>query len=309
YRTALVREIGGFRPAFDLAQDYDLVLRLTERTDRIVHVLDVLYTWRLLPTTEAAAVAATPPAHAAGLRAVQKNLQRTGRRGTAEVGPSAGLNHVRFTVVGQPLVSILIPSLCQPGRAGGREPSHLERCVASIVRHSRYRRYEIIVLDQQRMSEALERELSRWGVRRVTYEDAFNWSRVNNLGAARAAGEHLLFLNDDTEVISPDWLEALLEFSQQPAIGAVGAKLRFPDGTLQHVGVTVLDGKPGHPFYSYPAQHPGYYCRNHLPHNCAAVTGACLMTRADVFHAAGGFDETFPLNYNDVDYCLRVRQK
>jgi len=140
----------------------------------------------------------------------------------------------------------------------------------------------------------------------VTYDEPFNWSRVNNLAARHATGDHLLFLNDDTEPDAPDWLEALLEFSQQPAIAAVGAKLLFPDGTLQHVGVTVLDGKPGHPFYSYPAQHPGYYCRNHLPHNCAAVTGACLMTRAEVFRESGGFDESFPLNYNDVDYCLRL---
>ena len=107
---------------------------------------------------------------------------------------------------------------------------------------------------------------------------------------------------------APDWLEALLEYAQQPAIGVVGAKLLFPDGGLQHVGVTILDGKPGHPFYSYPAQHPGYYCRNVLPHNCAAVTGACLMTRAEVFREVGGFDEALPLNYNDVDYCLRVRR-
>jgi GT2 family glycosyltransferase len=307
YRTALVRELGGFRPAFDGAQDYDLVLRLTERTDRVVHVPDVLYHWRLLANSTASGVAAKPHAHAAGLRAVQEHLQRTGRPGLAGVGPAAGLNHVRFTVLGQPAVSILIPSLCQPGRAGGREPSHLERCIGSIARLSRYRRFEVLVLDRHRMPEAMERELARFGVRRVTYDDPFNWSRVNNLGARHATGDYLLFLNDDTEVIAPDWLEALLEFAQQPAIGAVGAKLLFPDGGLQHVGVTLLDGKPGHPFYGYPAQHPGYFCRNQLPHNCTAVTGACLMTRAAVFREVGGFDESFPLNYNDVDYCLRVR--
>src|SRR5262249_30246175 len=136
----------------------------------------------------------------------------------------------------------------------------------------------------------------------------FNWSAVNNLGAQHATGDYLLFLNDDMEVLGPGWIEALLEFAQQKEIGAVGAKLLFPDGGLQHVGVTVLDGKPGHPFYGYPKQHTGYYCRNVLPHNCAAVTGACLMTRREVFHELGGFDESFPLNYNDVDYCLRLRQ-
>ena len=123
-----------------------------------------------------------------------------------------------------------------------------------------------------------------------------------------ATGDHLVFLNDDTEVLTPDWLEAMLEFSQQPEIGVVGAKLLFPDGGLQHVGVNVLAGKPGHPFYGYPVEHPGYYCRNVLPHNCAAVTGACLMTRRDVFDEIGGFDEAFPLNYNDVDYCMKARK-
>src|SRR5262249_19096317 len=160
-------------------------------------------------------------------------------------------------------------------------------------------------LDWHTMPEPTERALARWGVRRVTYDEPFNWSRVNNRGAAEAAGEHLLFLNDDTEVVAPDWLDALLALSHPKEIGAGGATLVVPDGGLQHVGVTVLDGKPGHPFYGYPGEHPGYFSRNLLPHNCAAVTGACLMTRAEVFSAAGGFDEAFPLNYNDVDYCLR----
>ncbi len=305
YRTDLVRAIGAFRPEFDGAQDYDMVLRLTERTDRIVHVPDVLYHWRLLPESTAAGVAAKPHAHAAGLRALQEHLERTGRTGRAEVGPAAGLNFVRFDVIGQPLVSIIVPSLCAPG-AGG--PSMLERCITSIVRGSRYRRFEILILDRRQMPPDMEKRLAQLGVQRVVYDDEFNWSRVNNLGVAQSAGEHLLFLNDDTEILTPDWLEAMLEFSQQPEIGAVGAKLLFPDGGLQHVGVTVLDGKPGHPFYGYPSQHTGYYCRSVLPHNCAAVTGACLMTRREVFDEIGGFDEAFPLNYNDVDYCMKARK-
>jgi GT2 family glycosyltransferase len=306
YRTKLVREIGGFRPEFDGAQDYDLVLRLVERTERIVHVPDVLYHWRVVPNSTAAGVAAKPHAHAAGLKALREHLHRTGRAGRTEVGPSAGLNWVRFDVVGQPTVSIIIPSLCQS--AADNKPAMIERCVASIRRITGYRRFEIIVADRNTMSPAVETNLARAGVKRVSYDEPFNWSRVNNLAARHATGEHLLFLNDDTEAVEPEWLAALLEFSQQPAIGIVGAKLAFPDGGLQHVGVTLPGGKPGHPFYGYPAKHPGYYCRSHLPHNCAAVTGACLMTRRDVFEKAGGFDESFPLNYNDIDYCLRVRQ-
>jgi GT2 family glycosyltransferase len=306
YRSAMVREIGGFRSDFDGAQDYDLVLRLIERTDRIRHVPDILYHWRLLPNSTAARVAAKPQAHAAGMRALQEHLERTGRAGNAQLGPSAGLNHVRFEIVGRPKVSIIIPSLCRPDAAGD---SLVERCVASIVRETRYKAFEVLVLDRLTMPVSIEKALTGFGVRRVTYDQPFNWSRVNNLGATHATGEHLLFLNDDTEVITAEWLGAMIEFSQQRAVGAVGAKLVFPDGGLQHAGVTVLDGTPGHPYYGYPSNHPGYFGRSLLAHNCAAVTGACLMTRAEVFREVGGFDEGFPLNYNDVDYCMRVRHK
>lgn len=306
YRTAMVRDLGGFRPEFDGAQDYDLVLRIVERTDRIVHVPDVLYHWRLVPGSTATSAAAKPEAHAAAQRALGEHLARTGRAGHVDVGPSAGLNFVRFDIVGQPTVSIVIPSACRPNPKGGE--SMLEKCVGSIVRTSRYSRFEIIVLDRNAMPPDMERRLTDLGVRRLTYDEPFNWSKVNNLAAGHATGDHLLFLNDDTEVVSPDWLEAMLEFSQQPEIGAVGAKLVFPGGGLQHAGVTILAGRPGHPYYGFPATHTGYYCRGVLPHDCAAVTGACLMTRRDVFDGVGGFDETFPLNYNDVDYCLKVRQ-
>ncbi|HMC71247.1 MAG TPA: glycosyltransferase, partial [Mycobacteriales bacterium] len=308
YRTALVRAVGGFRSEFDSAQDYDLVLRLTEQTDRIVHVPDVLYHWRMLATSTASGVAAKPHAVRAGFRALDDHLRRTGRAGTAGPGPSEGLNLVRFEVVGRPKVSVIIPSACRPAKVGGRKTSHLEHCVGSIVRGTRYAEYEILVLDRHDMPPEMQRRMDGWKVRRVTYDGEFNWSRVNNLGASAATGTHLLFLNDDVELISTDWLERMLEYSQQRPIGAVGAKLLFPDGGLQHAGVTVVNGLPGHPFYGFPGHHPGYFSNNLLVRNCAAVTGACLMTRAEVFRELGGFDESFPLNYNDVDYCLRLRR-
>ncbi|MFO0810639.1 MAG: glycosyltransferase [Gemmataceae bacterium] len=305
YRTSLMRDLGGFRPEFDGAQDYDFVLRLTERTPNIVHVPDVLYHWRLVPGSTATSAAAKPEAHAAAQRALDEHLARTGRSGRAEVGPSAGLNFVRFDVVGSPTVSIVIPSRCQYDVKTGE--SLVENCVDSVLRHTK-RTPEILVLDRNEMPPEMERRLADRGVRRIAYAEPFNWSAVNNLAARHAAGDHLLFLNDDTEVTADDWLDAMLEFSQQPEVGAVGAKLVFPGGALQHVGVTVLDGRPGHPFYGFPAKHTGYFCRAVLPHDCAAVTGACLMTRRDVFKRVGGFDEAFPLNYNDVDYCLAVRR-
>lgn len=307
YRRRLVEEVGGFDEAYDSAQDYDLALRVIEKARSVVHVPDVLYHWRLLPNSTASGVGAKPEAHAAAMRALEAHLRRTERAGRAEVGPSAGLSHVRFAIAGTPTVSIIIPSLGDARPAPGRTRGFLENCVHSIRQMSTYQHLEVIVLDRHTLDPGVAERTLGGVVRRLTYDAPFNWSAVNNLGARSARGEYLLFLNDDTEVITPGWIEAMLEFAQQPAVGAVGAKLHFPDGGLQHVGVTVLDGKPGHPFYGYPKQHPGYYARNLLPHNCAAVTGACLLTRAEVFREVGGFDEDLPLNYNDVDYCYRVR--
>jgi GT2 family glycosyltransferase len=268
----------------------------------------VLYHWRLLPNSTASGVAAKPQAHAAAMRALEAHLRRTGRDGKAEVGPSAGLNFVRFGVRGAPTVSIIIPTLGSARPIPGRDAGYIENCVRSIRAASSWKNFEVIVCDRNTLDPAVAGRILGDRVRRVTYADPFNWSAVNNLGARHARGEYLLFLNDDTEVVTPGWLEAMLEFAQQQPIGAVGARLQFPDGGLQHCGVTVLDGYPGHPFYGFPRNHPGYYCRNWLPHNCAAVTGACLMTRAEVFREVGGFDEGLPLNYNDVDFCFKVRQ-
>ena len=156
------------------------------------------------------------------------------------------------------------------------------------------------------MPRRWKRATQKLGVRRVSYSEPFNWSRVNNLGASHATGTHLLFMNDDMEVITPDWLESMLEFSQRDGVGAVGAKLLFPDGRIQHAGVVVMRGKPGHPYYCFPGGDPGYFFGNAVHKNFIAVTGACLMTRKAVFESVGGLNEDFPLNYNDVDYCLKL---
>ena len=311
-----MRAVGAFRPEYDGAQDYDLALRVSEKARRVVHVPDVLYHWRLLPNSTASSVAAKPEAHAAAMRALDDCQNRRNQPGRIDVGPSAGLSYTRFEVRGNPLVSIIIPSQCRPDAAPGRTESLLENCISSIARHSTWKNYEIIVLDREQMGTNMQRRLlgepgalatgefsdAKWQeslnspvahapgspkrVRRVTYQDPFNWSAVNNLGARHAKGEYLVFLNDDMEIKSPDWIESLLEFAQQPQIGIVGAKLQFPDGSLQHVGVAVLDGKPGHPFYGHPRDHAGYHSNSLLPRNVSAVTGACLMTHANVFHEA-----------------------
>jgi GT2 family glycosyltransferase len=206
------------------------------------------------------------------------------------------------------VVSILIPSACQPVGLQGETVFYIAKCVESIRQKSTYPAYEIVLVHSQDLDWGLAQKLDLPYVRRIACPGPFNWSASMNLAAHRATGEHFLFLNDDMEVITPDWIESLLEFSQQPEIGAVGAKLLFPDGRLQHAGVTLLDGKPKHCFYSFPGEHKGYRGSTAVPRNVSAVTGACLMTRAEVFRAVGGFDETFPLDFNDIDYCLRVAE-
>ncbi len=309
YRTRLVRQISGFRSEFDSAQDYDLVLRLTARTGRIHHIPDVLYHWRKLPTSAATAVAAKPQAPEAGRRALEDHLRRQSRPGSVEPGRFAGLHRVRFALQDEPQVSIIIASACRPMRVRGKTTYHIERCVESIRSRSTYRNCEILLVHHPNdVSPDLADRLDRLGVARLARGGPFNWSAAMNLGAAAAGGDHLLFLNDDTEVITPDWLESLLEFSQLPEIGAVGPQLVFPDGTLQHAGVVVEELTPRHAFYRFPADHPGYFSSNVMHRNVGAVTGACLMTRADLFQAVGGFCERLPLNYSDVDYCLRVQR-
>ncbi|HEY3323597.1 MAG TPA: glycosyltransferase [Planctomycetota bacterium] len=326
YRTALVREIGGFRSAFDTAQDYDMVLRLTAKTSRIHHIPDILYHWRMLPTSTASGASAKPKAHVTSERALQEFIRATGRTGTVEDGPALGFHRVRYAISGEPLVSIIIPSACKLVKIRERDSYYALECIKSVVAKTTWKHYEILLLVRDDIAVGsgsvppspprggagggvpppLQSQLEEMGVRRISYSEPFNWSRVNNLGATHAKGSHLLFLNDDMELISPDWLQALLEFSQVPEIGAVGGRLLFPDDRLQHGGVNVLDGNPGHPFYGCEAGRNDYFYNTIVHRNCAAVTGACLMTRADVFKSVGGFAEKFHLNYNDVDYCLRV---
>ena len=296
YRTALVRQLGGFRPEFDAAHEYDLALRVASATARVGHVPDVLYHRR---------TPADPADGEAARAALRDHLEQTGREGVVEPGSRPGLHRVRFTLRGAPTVSIIIPSACRPVRVRGERTFYLLKCLESIAKSS-WRNYEVIVLHGRVVPAALGEQLDRWGAVRAAYALPFSWARAMNQGAVLARGAHLLFLNDDVEVINPDWLERLLEYSQQPEVGAVGAKLFFPGGRLQHAGVTVLAGRPAHAFYGCRGEHAGYFNSLLVPRNCSAVTGACLMTRAEVFRSAGGFDEAFPLNYNDVDYCLRL---
>lgn len=305
YRTSLVRRIGGFRKEFDGSQDYDMVLRLIREISpsQIIHIPDVLYHWRMVPTSTATSSEAKPHAWLAGRRAIEQHLNAQGAEAQVFPGPSAGMHRVRYALKGRPTVTIVIPSACRPRPDG----MWLTRCVDSLKTHSTYHRIEIVAVVPPDVSADVLRWAASSDVRVVHYDLPFNFSQACNVGASAGTGEHILLLNDDVEVQSPDFIEEMLSFSQRPDIGAVGAKLYFPDGTLQHAGVTILHGEPGHPFYRFPRQHPGYFFSSHLHREWIAVTGACLMTRRDVFEQLNGLDTSFPINYNDVDYCLRVR--
>lgn len=291
-RSAALAEAGGLPPGLVDSLEYEAAMRVSERGGQVHHLRRVL--------CHRAPGAGTLPATPGGIRRVlEGHIRRSGL--DAEVVAGASPAHVRLCrrIAGSPLVSIVIPTR--------DKVEVLRRCLASVEERTAYRRFEVIIVDNGSSDAAAVRYLRDCGHRVVVDPRPFNFSRVNNLGAQAARGEHLLFLNNDTEVIDPGWLEALLEYSQLPEVGAVGAKLYFPDGRLQHVGVTLQGGNAGHPLYTYPGEHPGAAHAACIPCDYSAVTAACLMVRRDVFEAVGGFDERFPVNYNDVDLCLRVR--
>jgi GT2 family glycosyltransferase len=307
YRRAVVTGAGGFRPGFGGAREYDLALRVAERTGRVRHVPRVLYRGR----GASGGAGAPGEADAAALRALGEHVARLGLDAACEPGASAGLYRVRHRVAGEPLVSVVIPTAGYKRAVRGEQLDLLANCVRSIVAQTDYANYEIVCVDNGDLRDETAAALEAHGgrVRRFTFEQEgpFNLAAKMNFGAAQAAGEHLLFLNDDVEVVSAGWMTALLEHSQRPGVGVVGAKLYFPDGSIQHAGVRLDEGcAPGHVYYCYPRESQRRAPDLDAVRNYSAVTGACMMTRAALFRDLGGFDLRFPINYNDVDYCLKA---
>lgn len=303
FRRSLLGEIGGFRGGLDGSQDYDLLLRFTEHTDKIAHIPKILYHWRKAPGSAAASNAAKSSAYNAGRRAIEDTLRRRGYEGRVE-STMPGRYTVRYRLRGTPLVSIIIPTRDQR--------QLLQQCLRTVEEKTSYPRYEIIVLDNDSTEPQTLKYLAaiagKWRVYR--YPGPFNFSAINNFGAAQASGDYFLFLNNDIQVIRSDWLTAMLELAQQPEIGAVGAKLLYPDGRVQHAGVILgIGGVAGHAFKYSPGDAQRYFSMSDVVRNCSAVTAACMMVRRRVFKEVGGFDERFRVAYNDVDFCLRLRQR
>lgn len=303
-RHSLLKEIGGLRPEFDGCQDWDFVLRVTERTARIRHIPKVLYHWRILPASIAADIGAKPYVLEASHRVRAAALARRGQTGEVEALPQMpGYFRIRYALRGAPLVSIVIPTR--------DNLPVLKRCIDSIFSLTSYPRFEIVILDNGSAAPEtlayLDDLRTRTQISVVRHDAPFNFSELNNIGAKTAHGELLLFLNDDTEVLQADWLERLGGYAQLPHVGAVGAKLLYPGGRqVQHAGILNLEDGPGHAFLRLDPDSPGYYMRNLLEYNWIAVTGACLMMERKKFQAVGGFAECLPVAYNDIDLCLRL---
>lgn len=308
YRRSILEEIGGFRKGYEGSQDYDLVLRFTEKTtkERIKHIPKVLYYWRMLPTSTAVDQGSKGYAFEAGLRAVQDALVRRGINGHATHGAANGLYDVYYDIESEKLVSIIIPT-----KNGYKD---VQRCVSSIIEKTTYQNYEIIMADNgstdPKMHELyaeFEQQLpGRFFVESI--DIPFNFSTINNRAAKKAHGEYLLFLKNDTEVITENWLTLMVSFAQQERIGCVGAKLLYPNNTVQHAGVILgLGGVAGHGHYGYPHGDLGYFGRLAINVNYSAVTAACLLMKKADFDAVGGFEEAFTVAFNDVDLCLKVQ--
>jgi len=301
-KKSLFDAVGGFRPGFDGSQDYDLVLRASERAKRIVHIPRVLYHWRMHAQSTAFVKGSKNYAFEAGKRAVAEHLTRLGIDASVHDGAVQGLYQVVYHLRTQPLVSVIIPNKDQVGL--------LSRCVESLAKSS-YANYELVIVENGSSlpeTHAYYRELQKQPHARVVeWTKPFNYAAVNNFAAAQAKGDLLLFLNNDTEAINPDWLEVMVTQAVQPGVGAVGAKLYYADDTIQHAGIVVgMGGVAGHSHLFYPRQAAGYMQRLRITQNVAAVTGACLLMPRAVFAEVGGFDEGFVLAFNDVDLCLAV---
>ncbi|HLM19229.1 MAG TPA: glycosyltransferase [Acidimicrobiia bacterium] len=310
-RAALVDEVGGFRLEYDGSQDWDLILRVTERARRVVHIPRVLYHWRTVSTSVASGGEVVKPfAYSAGTRTLQDHCDRVGFPARVEHSEEhPGVYELVPALDEHPRVSIVIPTGGALGDVGAERICLVTRCVGSILAASTYPNYEIVVVADTTTPAGVLGELSDLvgqHLRVVPYDLPFNFSDKINTGVLASTGTHVLMLNDDTEVVTPSWLERLVMYSNCPGIGAVGAKLLYGDGRLQHVGVTVSGSLPQHPYRGFAGDHGGYFNVVHVASDYSAVTGACLMTERCVFDEVGGLSTLLPHSFNDVDYCLKV---
>ncbi|MGZ5503860.1 MAG: glycosyltransferase family 2 protein, partial [Chthoniobacterales bacterium] len=302
FRRSLVEQVGGFRSEFDGAQDYDLFLRIIERTQRIHHIPRVLYHWRRTATSTADNIRRKPEALEAGRKAIHEHLQRGGESGYVAIDWRTHGYWVKREIKHARKISIII---------GTRDRIPLlSRCIETLVAKTSYREYEIVIVDNDSASDEARHYFMHTLHRVLRYDGPFNFSAMNNFAVEQTDSPWLLFLNNDVEVIEKEWLTAMVEHVQRPEVGAVGARLLYPNETIQHAGVVMgVGGIAEHAFKNFGAEDPGVCRQLQVTRNYSAVTGACLLTRREVFDEVGGFDEAqLPVTFSDVDLCLKMRR-
>lgn len=301
-RRELLGEIGGLRSEFDGAQDYDLFFRITERTSRIYHLPCVLYHWRRSEASTADNIRRKPQSLETGRLAVEAHLKRTRIQGHVAVDWRTHAYWIKRDIPEANKISIIIPVRDRIDL--------LRRCIDSITTRTSYEPYEIVVVDNDSASAEARDYFASFSHRLLRFSGPFNFSAINNFAVEETDNPWLLFLNSDTEVIETGWLTAMAEHIQRPEVGAVGARLLFPDDTVQHAGIVLgVGGIAQHAFRGFPAEAPGVCRQLQVTRNYSAVTAACMLTRRDVFEEVGGFDEeNLPVTFNDVDLCLKMRR-
>ena len=301
-RADVLKQVGGFRSEFDGAQDYDLFLRITERTTRIDHVPRVLYHWRRSDASTADNIRRKPGSLETGRLALEAHLERQRLRGHVTVDWRTHAYWIKRDLAEAKPISIIIPVRDRIDL--------LKRCVNSIAHETTYAPYEIVIVDNDSQTEEARDFLSSTKHRVLNFSGPFNYSAINNFAVEQTGSPWLLFLNNDTEVIDGDWLTIMAEHIQRPEVGAVGPRLLYPDDTVQHGGIVVgVGGIAEHAFRGFPAEAPGVCRQLQVTRNYSAVTGACLLTRRDVFNKVRGFDEEqLPVTFSDVDLCLKIRR-
>ncbi len=309
FQRSLLGKIGGFCSEYDGAQDYDFILRLSEQAQHIEHLPRMLYHWRMHPLSTAENPDSKTYAFEAGRRAIEAHLKRVGIAGTVERTERPGYYRVRYGLQGsltaKPKVSIIIPNK--------DETETLRTCVNSILTRTTWPEYEIVIVENNSTTQEIweyYRELEAVPcIKVITWPDAFNYSAINNFGVSHSSGQYVVLLNNDTEIITGDWLQEMMGICSRPEVGVVGAKLFYPDETIQHAGVVMkLAGCCGHVFYGAEKEDPGSYARATIIQNFSAVTAACFMCRRQVWDRLGGLSTEFQVAYNDVDFCLRARE-
>lgn len=304
-----------FRSRFDGSQDHDMILRMTDRAKHIVHIPKLLYYWRCHEGSVASGIDAKPYVVAAAKGAVADHLRRHGFTHFQITSTRAfeTIFKIRYEIIGDPMISIVIPNK--------DHAADLKRCITSILEKSTYENYEIVIVENgSETKEIFEyyTSLKEYdNIRVVTYEkpegqNEFNYSAVNNFGVKQTKGDYILLLNNDTEVITVNWMEELLMYAQREDVGAAGAKLYYGNKTIQHAGVVLQLGAhrtAGHSHYGQSRENLGYMGRLCYAQNVSAVTGACLLVKKSLFEEVGGLDESFAISLNDVDFCLKLREK